>query len=81
MEVYQGEKRAFISLQETLFLFVFAPQVGEEREKTWHTTSGNKQFPGSNPPVGFSDPKPIFSGVWRCIWKTLNMKYMQNLLA
>eukprot|EP00434_Breviolum_minutum_P026931 symbB.v1.2.023807.t1/scaffold2161.1/size87477/5 len=25
--------------------------VGEEREKAWHTTSGNKQFPGSNPPV------------------------------
>ena len=46
-----------IALQETVFI-VFALQVGEEREKAWHTTSRNMQFPRSNPPVGFSDPEP-----------------------
>ena len=46
-----------IALQETVFI-VFALQVGEKREKAWHTTSRNMQFPGSNTPVGFSDPEP-----------------------
>ena len=80
MEVHQSDRCAFIALQETVFI-VSALQVGEEREKAWHTTSGNKQFPGSNPPVGFSNPEPIFSGVWRCKLKILNLKCMQNLLA